>query len=101
MGGAHGGSGLAGWREGEDAALASCYRRSLEVAGGAGARSIAFPAISTGAFGFPEPRAARVAVATVGGVDPSGWERILLVGFDRASYERYRALLPGAGAAAG
>ena len=92
------------WRgggEGEDAALASCYRRSLEVAGGVGARSIAFPAISTGAFGFPEPRAAPVAVATVGGVDPSGWERILLVGFDRASYERYRALLPGAGAAAG
>jgi O-acetyl-ADP-ribose deacetylase (regulator of RNase III) len=90
-----------GGGRGEDAALASCYRRSLEVASGAGARSIAFPAISTGAFGFPEPRAAPVAVATVGGVDPSGWERILLVGFDRASYERYRALLPGAGAAAG
>jgi O-acetyl-ADP-ribose deacetylase (regulator of RNase III) len=85
-----------GGDRGEDAALASCYRRCLEVAGGAGARSIAFPAISTGAFGFPELRAARIAVETVSGADPSAWDRILLVGFDRATHERYRALLPGA-----
>lgn len=86
------------WRgggHGEEATLASCYHRSLEVAGGAGARSIAFPAISTGAFGFPEPRAARIAVETVGLADPSTWDRILLVGFDRPAYERYRGLLPG------
>lgn len=85
------------WRgggQGEDVVLASCYRRSLEVAGGAGARSIAFPAISTGAFGFPELRAARIAVETVGGADPSTWDRILLVGYDRTSYQRYRDLLP-------
>jgi len=50
---------------GEDALLASAYRRSLEVARGAGAASVAFPAISTGIFGFPAARAARIAVDTV------------------------------------
>lgn len=45
--------------------LHSCYRRSLEVAAGVGARSVAFPAISTGAYGWPMRDAARVAVAAV------------------------------------
>jgi O-acetyl-ADP-ribose deacetylase (regulator of RNase III) len=86
------------WRgggAGEDAALASCYRRSLEVAGGAGARSIAFPAISTGVFGFPAMRAAEITVRAVSEADPAVWERIVLVGFDRGTYARYCNLLPG------
>jgi O-acetyl-ADP-ribose deacetylase (regulator of RNase III) len=45
--------------------LASCYRRSLEVAAAAGALSIACPAISTGVYGYPLEPAARIAVATV------------------------------------
>lgn len=49
----------------EDTLLASCYRRSLEVAVEIGARSVAFPAISTGIFGFPPDRAAPLAVRTV------------------------------------
>lgn len=56
------------WRGGqsdEDGLLASCYRRSLELAGGLGAASIAFPAISTGIYGFPPDRAAPIAVRTV------------------------------------
>jgi O-acetyl-ADP-ribose deacetylase (regulator of RNase III) len=49
----------------EDALLASCYRNSLAVARQNGLRTIAFPAISTGIYGFPRERAARIAVAEV------------------------------------
>ncbi len=56
------------WRgggSGEDALLASCYQESLDLAGRHGCRTIAFPAISTGIYGFPAERAARIAVAAV------------------------------------
>lgn len=56
------------WRggtAGEDAALAGCYRSAVEIAAERGLASIAFPAISTGIYGFPAGRAARIAVSTV------------------------------------
>ena len=53
-----------GGHRGEDELLVSCYARSLESAGGAGLSSIAFPCISTGAYGFPRDRAARIAIET-------------------------------------
>ncbi len=54
-----------GGHDGEDALLAACYRRSLELAGAHGVRSLAFPAISTGIYGFPLEPAAAIATATV------------------------------------
>ncbi|MBX9635059.1 MAG: O-acetyl-ADP-ribose deacetylase [Magnetospirillum sp.] len=56
------------WRaggDGEDALLASCYRRSLELAVENGCTTVAFPAISTGIYGFPPERAAPIAVTEV------------------------------------
>jgi len=83
------------WRGGghhEREVLASCYRRSLTVAEELGARSIAFPAISTGAYGYPPDEAAEVAVSTLLST-PTTLEEIRLVAFDRATAERYRRLL--------
>lgn len=54
-----------GGHSGEPELLASCYRRSLELAVAKNARSLAFPSISTGIYGYPVALAARVAVATV------------------------------------
>ena len=57
-----------GGGRGEDALLAACYRRSLELAVASGAKTVAFPAISTGVYRFPADRAAGIAVRTVADV---------------------------------
>lgn len=49
----------------EDALLASCYRTALEIAIKEGLRSIAFPCVSTGVYGFPKERAARIALDVI------------------------------------
>jgi O-acetyl-ADP-ribose deacetylase len=54
-----------GGNRGEDAQLASCYRRSIELCRANRLASVAFPAISTGAFRFPADRAAAIAINTV------------------------------------
>ncbi|CAB4244177.1 conserved hypothetical protein [Methylacidimicrobium sp. AP8] len=54
-----------GGSQGEDAALASCYREALGIAAALSARSIAFPAISTGAYRFPADRAADIALTEI------------------------------------
>src|SRR5207302_2040331 len=55
----------AGGHRGERAQLASCYRRSLELARDHGIETIAFPAISTGVYGYPQREAADTALATI------------------------------------
>lgn len=75
--------------------LARCYERSLALAGAAGLSSIAFPAISTGIFGYPREPAAEIAVATVRqhlGAWPS-IERVVFCCFSDDSAEPYRRLM--------
>ncbi|HLG67184.1 MAG TPA: O-acetyl-ADP-ribose deacetylase [Acidimicrobiales bacterium] len=83
------------WRRGDHGeveTLRACYRRALEVADELGASSVAFPAISTGAYGFPPHLAAAVAVdAVTTAVTAVGLVR--LVAFDDATLALYRRLL--------
>jgi O-acetyl-ADP-ribose deacetylase (regulator of RNase III) len=81
-----------GGGSGEAEKLASCYRRSLELAEEAGLRSVAFPSISTGAYGYPVERAARVAVAAVRDFLSAHAlpERVLMVCFSAADEDAYR-----------
>jgi O-acetyl-ADP-ribose deacetylase (regulator of RNase III) len=81
-----------GGGRGEAELLASCYRRALAVADELGARSVAFPAISTGAYGYPPRDAARIAVETLRGT-PTQVELARLVAFDGRTLELYRELL--------
>ena len=70
-----------GGDQGEAELLAACYRRCLEIAGELGAASIAFPAISTGVYGYPKEAAARIAVETIRS-SPTDVELVRLVAFD-------------------
>jgi len=84
--------------KGEDDLLASCYRSALELAGSKRLTSIAFPSVSTGAFGFPMDRAAKVAVRAI--IDHlkkgSTLERVVLVCYDTSAFRIHRAAVDGA-----
>ena len=84
------------WRGGgndEDALLASCYRNSLALAEEHAARGIAFPSISTGAYGFPVARAARITVSeTVGFLRAHDLpETVIFVCFGRDAFDCHQA----------
>ena len=88
------------WRGGtqrEPELLASCHRRSLEVAASLGCATVAFPAISTGVYGYPLDLAARVALTTT--IDALAeldqFERVTFVLFDRRAYDAFAASPPG------
>lgn len=76
------------WSSGEDRSdlLASCYRESLRVADELGARTVAFPAISTGVYGWPMDDGARIALETVRSA-VTAVEEVRFVLFDTAAYE--------------
>lgn len=85
------------WRggtQGEDELLAAAYRNSLALARDNGLATIAFPAISTGVYGFPKERAAAIAVREVlAAADAGGLRRILFACFSKDDAERHvRAL---------
>ncbi|MFI8089683.1 O-acetyl-ADP-ribose deacetylase [Streptomyces sp. NPDC086080] len=80
------------WSATEDrsALLASCYRESLRVADELGARTVAFPAISTGVYRWPMDDAARIAVETVRTTE-TAVEEVVFVLFDDRAYEAFAA----------
>ncbi|HEX6543045.1 MAG TPA: O-acetyl-ADP-ribose deacetylase [Ktedonobacterales bacterium] len=91
------------WRGGnsnEDELLASCYRNSLALARQYGLRTVAFPAISTGIYGFPRERAARIAVAeaTSALATSDVPEQVIFVCFDPETRAYYEAALKTFGA---
>ena len=85
-----------GGRDGEPDLLASCYRNSLRVAEAAGARSVAFPAISCGVYGYPVALAVEVAVAAVSDLEGVA-DEVTFVCFARDMLDLYEARLSPAG----
>ncbi|MFJ4846502.1 MULTISPECIES: O-acetyl-ADP-ribose deacetylase [unclassified Streptomyces] len=85
------------WSATEDrsAQLASCYRESLRVADELGARTVAFPAVSTGVYGWPLEGGARIALETVRGVRGArgALEEVRFVLFDERAYAVFEAVL--------
>jgi O-acetyl-ADP-ribose deacetylase len=83
-----------GGEHGEDELLMGCYRRCLELAREHHVKSIAFPAISTGVYGFPSERAAKIAIRTVReNAAATAVERVDFVCFGSATLEIYNRLL--------
>jgi O-acetyl-ADP-ribose deacetylase (regulator of RNase III) len=87
-----------GGHRGESELLASCYRRCIEVAAQNGIHSLAFPGISTGVYGYPVERAARVAVATVRAAVPAfpAIREVIFCCHSAADLAVYQALLADA-----
>jgi O-acetyl-ADP-ribose deacetylase (regulator of RNase III) len=86
----------------EEALLASCYRRSLELAAAHRLCSVAFPAISTGVYGFPADRAARIAVGTVSSelaASPRGITQVTYCCFSDDCAEQHKAAFADLGLA--
>jgi len=86
-----------GGGRGEPQLLASCYRRSLELAAGHGIKTIAFPCISTGVYGYPGEAAAEIAVASVRSalVAPGSIESVTFCCYSVGDLAIYRRVLDG------
>ena len=84
-----------GGGQGEPELLASCYRRSLEIAAQAGIRSLAFPGISTGVYGYPVAQAAGIALAQVRSslAKHTGIEEVIFCCFSATDLAIYEELL--------
>jgi O-acetyl-ADP-ribose deacetylase (regulator of RNase III) len=80
-------------REDRAGLLADCHRNTLRVAEDLGARTVAFPAISTGVYGWPLPDAARIALDTVRATDCAAVREVRFVLFGYAAYDCFKARL--------
>lgn len=84
------------WKGGnsdEDQQLGQCYRNSLRLAEEQGLTSIAFPNISTGIYGFPKARAAKIATEAVAGHQSTTLKEVTFVCFDADNYQIYKQAL--------
>jgi len=86
------------WQNGknnESAKLRSCYQKSLQLAVNSDLKTIAFPAISTGVYGYPKQQAAKVAIKAINDFlkTNTSFEKIYLVAFDKQTTEIYRNIL--------
>lgn len=84
-----------GGKKGEALLLASCYRESLSLANQLGAKTIAFPNISTGVYRFPKEEAARIAIEEVLSFikEENSIDEIIFVSFDEENYDLYKSFL--------
>jgi O-acetyl-ADP-ribose deacetylase (regulator of RNase III) len=83
-------------RHGEPELLASCYRKCLEMAEARGVRTITFPAISTGVYGYPIEEAAAIALREVKAhleKDDTKLQQVTFVLFGKPAYEAYARLI--------
>lgn len=83
------------WSSAEDRSdlLASCYRESLRIAAELGARTVAFPAVSTGIYGWPLEDGARIALRTTRESAAASLQDVRFVLFDQAAYDAFEAAL--------
>jgi len=85
------------WKNGriqEEDILANCYRNTLELARDFGIRTVAFPNISTGAYGFPKELAATIAIRTViEHYDKCNMEKVVFISFDDDNYRIYKKIM--------
>jgi O-acetyl-ADP-ribose deacetylase len=81
-----------GGKAGEPALLACCYRNSLALAHEHGLKSIAFPAISTGVYGYPKDQATEIAVREVK-AHADGLDQVIFCCFDKATADLYQHFL--------
>jgi len=84
-----------GGKRNEDSLLAACYANSLRLAKENNAKTVAFPAISTGAYRFPADRASGIALAAVRAflAENPDMEKVIFVCFDKKTYDEYAAKL--------
>lgn len=84
-----------GGKNNEDKLLANCYKNSLKIAAENGAKTIAFPAISTGVYSFPLERATIIAISEVNKFlqKNKSIEKVIFVCFDEATYQAYNKIL--------